>query len=230
LQAQRVLDAVKANQTRGDFRHLLVIEEILMDWRDLSVIQRLELFRERAEELGQARFLRNTLMAGYELKIEARLLPDTLDQYETTITISAYDAEDLRSFLTFFRRFVLQRDPVVYLFSIYNLCHQYLTNETHKAYLVRSRQIALEVLRTSAFQLKINEQDMTPELVSDIWINGWYFHDNIDHLLFLRALPPETYIMLNLYFFDYLRGITRQILYTSDVVNVALNEELIRPS
>jgi hypothetical protein len=71
---------------------------------------------------------------------------------------------------------------------------------------------------------------MTPELVSDIWINGWYFHDNIDHLFFLRALPPETYIMLNLYFFDYLRGITRQILYTSDVVNVALNEELIRPS
>jgi hypothetical protein len=155
-----------------------------MDWKDLSVAQRLELFRERAEELRQAQFLKNTLVAGYELKIEAQLIPGTQDQYETIFSFSPYDAEYLRSFLTLFRRFFLKNDPVVNLFAIYNLCQQHLVNEQYKAYLSKSRHIAVYALKTSGFHLNINERDMTPEFISDVWINAYYFHDNIDHYTF----------------------------------------------
>jgi len=82
-----------------------------MDWRDLSVVQRLELFRDRAEELRQTRFLRNTLAAGYALNIEGKLIPGTGGRYEVTFSISPYDVEDLRSFLTLFRRFFAVHDP-----------------------------------------------------------------------------------------------------------------------
>jgi hypothetical protein len=162
-----------------------------MDWRDLSVIQRLELFRERAEELRQTRFLRDTLVGGYRLKIEAKQIPGTLDEYETFFSISPYDEQDLRAFLTFFRRFFLKNDPVVNLFEIYNLCHQHLENEQYEAFLAVSRNRAAYALKASCFHLRINEQDMTPEEVSDIWINGYYFHDNIEHLHFLKTLPPS---------------------------------------
>ncbi len=77
----------------------------MMDWRDLSVVQRLELFRDRAEELRQTRFLRDTLVAGYELKIEAQLIPGTDDQYETIFSIYPYNTEYLRLFLTLFHDF-----------------------------------------------------------------------------------------------------------------------------
>jgi hypothetical protein len=199
-----------------------------MDWRDLSVIQRLELFRERAEELRQTRFLRDTLVGGYRFKIEAKQIPGTLDEYETIFSISPYDEQDLRAFLTFFRRFFLKNDPVVNLFAIYNLCHQHLENEQYKAFLAVSRNRAAYALKTSCFHLRINEQDMNPEDVSDIWINGYYLHDNIDHLHFLKTLPPPGEIVLHTYFFDFLLDMTKQILYTCNVVNVSLNEGLIR--
>jgi len=181
-----------------------------MDWRDLSVVQRLELFRERAEELRQTRFLRDTLVGGYRLKIEARQILGTQDEYETIFSTSPYDPELLRSFLTLFRRFFLKNDPIVNLFPIYNLCHQHLTDEQYKAYLAKSRQAAAYALKTSCFHLRINEQDMTPEDVSEIWINGYYFHDNIDHLNFLKTLPPPGDIVLEIYFFDFLLDMTKQ--------------------
>jgi hypothetical protein len=209
----------------GVIKHIVSANrEIVMDWRDLSLVQRLELFRERAEELRQTRFLRDTLAGDYELKIEARLIPSTLDEYETAFSISEFDSEDLRSFLTLFRRFFFKNDPVINLSSIYNVCYQNLKNEQYKAFLVKSREIANYVLKTSCFHLRINEQDMTPEYVSEVWINGYYFHDNIDHLNFLKTLPPPGSIVLHTYFFDYLRDMTKQILYTSNVVNAALNE------
>jgi hypothetical protein len=201
-----------------------------MNWKDLTAIQRLALFRERAEELRQARFLRATLAAGYELKIESKLMPGSEDLFESTFSISSYDHEDLRSFLTLFRRFFFKDDPVVNLFSIYNICHQYLMNEQYKSYLAKSRQIATYVLRTSRFHLNINDQDMTPEDVSDAWINGYYFHDNIDHYIFLKSLPPHAHMVLHVYFFDYLRDMTKQILYVSNIVNAALNEGSVRPA
>lgn len=200
-----------------------------MNWKDLSVIQRLELFRERAEELRQTRFLRDTLVGGYGFKIAAQQVPGTLDEYETAFSLSDFDAEYLRSFLTLFRRFFLKDDSVINLFSIYNLCHQHLINEQYKVFLVKSREITKYVLKNSSFQLKIDETEMAPEYISDVWINGYYFHDNIDHLNFLRSLPPYyTEVVLKPYFFDYLRDMTKQIIYTSNVINAALNDGSFR--
>jgi hypothetical protein len=200
-----------------------------MNWRDLSLIQHLELFRERAEELRQTRFLRDTLFRGYGFKIEAQQVPGTLDKYEATFSLSDFDVEDLRSFLTLFRRFFLKDDPVINLFSIYNLCHQHLINEQYKDFLVKSREIASYALKNSSFQLKIAEAEMTPEHISDVWINGYYFHDNTDHLNFLRSLPPfYTEVVLKTYFFDYLRDMTMQIIYTNNVINAALNDGSFR--
>jgi len=115
----------------------------------MNVIQRLELFRDRAEELRQTRFLRNTLVA-YQMKVDMNLIPSTQDQYEVTYTPSPHDEEDLRSFLMLFRRFFWKDDPIINLFAISNLCHLHLTNETYKSYLIKLRQIARYALKPVA--------------------------------------------------------------------------------
>lgn len=200
-----------------------------MNWRDLSLVERLGLFRERAEELRQTRFFRDTLLGGYGFKIEAQQVPGTLDEYNAIFSLSDFDDEYLRSFLTLFRRFFMANDPIINLFSIYNLCHQHLINDQYKAFLIKSREIVNYVLKNSSFQLRIDETNITPEYISDVWINGYYLHDNIDHLNFLRSLPPYyTEVVLKTYFLDYLRDMTKQILYTSDVINAALNDGSFR--
>jgi hypothetical protein len=95
----------------------------------------------------------------------------------------------------------LKNDPIINLFAIYNLCHQHLLNKQYKAYLAKSRQIAAYALKTSCFHLNVNAHDMSPEFVSDVWINGYYFHDNIEHGGFLRSLAPYKHMVLHTYFF-----------------------------
>jgi len=87
-----------------------------------------------------------------------------------------------------------------------------LTNENYKSFLITSRQIARYVSKTRGFHLKINEQDITPEFVGDVRINGYYFYDNVEKYAFLRTLSPFDHMILSVYFFDYVRDMTRQIL------------------
>lgn len=37
-------------------------------------------------------------------------------------------------------------------------------------------------------------------MVRDVWINSYYFHDNIKHGIFLRSLAPYEHMVLHTYF------------------------------
>jgi hypothetical protein len=104
----------------------------------MDVRLRLELFRDRAEELRHTRLLQSGFTPG--VTIHGRRLEEGEGPWELSFVPREPDADDLCSCVTIFRPFILQDEPV-YLFSIYNLCHQHLTHKQFKTYLAKSREI-----------------------------------------------------------------------------------------
>jgi hypothetical protein len=194
---------------------------------EFTIMERFELYRERCNQLRESRFLRSTLV-NLHLSIQWQLVPGTQDTYEGSLTRHGYDEEYLRSFVTLFRRFASKKEPL-YLFRIYSLCHLHLTNDQYKTYLVKSRKIVLHVCEQSSFALKINEREMDPDLVSDLWINGYHLHDDGDKYRFLKMLSPLDREILNLAFFEYLQDMTKQILYVDNIIAASLAEGTIQP-
>jgi hypothetical protein len=187
----------------------------------MNVRLRFELFRDRSEELRHTRLLQSGFNPGVTL--EGRRIGGTEGPWEVTFIPHEPDPEALRSFLTLFRRFISQDEPV-HLFTIYSLCHQYLTNEQFKTYLAKSREIFAEECKSSGVVLRLNEQEITPEYVTDVWINGYYFHDDEEHVLFLRNLSPVEQILLKNQFLFFVVGAIKQVLYVGNVIDVSLRE------
>jgi hypothetical protein len=69
---------------------------------------------------------------------------------------------------------------------------------------------------------------MVPEYVSDLWINGYYFHHDEEHVLFLRSLSPVEQILVKNKFLFLLVGAIIQVSYVSDVIHTSLTEGYFR--
>src|ERR671931_2437787 len=182
---------------------------------------RLELFRDRAEELRHTRLLQSGFHPG--VSIHGHCLEEGEGPWELSFVPHELDADNLRSCVTIFRPFISQDEPV-YLLSIYNLCHQYLTHEQFKTYLAKSREIFARECKSSCIVLNLNEQEMTPAYVSDLWINGYYFHYDEQIALFLRRLAPVDQILVKNQFLFFLVGAITQVLYVDDVIHTSLTE------
>jgi hypothetical protein len=69
---------------------------------------------------------------------------------------------------------------------------------------------------------------MTPEYVIDVWISGYYLHDDEEHVLFLRSLSPVEQILVKNQFFFFLAGTIKQVLYIGNLIHVHLREGYLR--
>jgi hypothetical protein len=59
----------------------------------------------------------------------------------------------------------------------------------------------------------------------DLWINGWYFHDDVEKRRKLEALadvPVSQWL-----FIDSVVGATKVVLYVGHVLKIALREGLV---
>ena len=191
----------------------------------MDVKLRFELFRDRSEELRHTRILQSGFNPG--VTMHGRCLDGVEGPWELSFESYEPDADDLRSCVTVFRPFILQDEPV-HLFSIYNLCHQHLTHEQFKTSLAKSREVFARECKSSGVILKLNEQEMTPERVSDLWINGYYFHIDEEQVLFLRSLPPVEQMLVKNQFLFFLVGAITQVLYVGNIIHTSLTEGYFR--
>lgn len=142
-------------------------------------------------------------------------------------TVGQPDEDELRSFLLSFRKFTAKSEPV-YIPYIHNVCQRCFTNPEHKEWIRLNQEYWRdEVLRTTFIQLVINNRPVHPEEVADLWINGYYFHDDHEKSARLQALV-STGLFVRAQFLDYLIEATNVIIWTAKTIEAALNDGAIQ--
>ena len=185
----------------------------------IPVRDQLELFLARADELASTRLLRAGFNASFNIN---------WDHAQGTIfQTHEPDEDDLRAFLLTFRQFISNDEPV-YLFKIYSLCYQHITNEELKANLVESRRSWQQELRQGGIRLNLKGRDISPEEVTNLWVNGYYFHNDHEKMLMLKSLLPHEHMLVRHIFLDHMIEATRRVMYVGRIVNIALREGLLR--
>lgn len=175
----------------------------------------LELFLFRTDQLQNTRLIKSGFKPSFSMSYDRM----TCVQFSSKTP----DDDDLRSFLTILRQFISQEEPI-YLFKIYNLCQQKLLNDNLKHNLVKAREIWQGELKRGGISLIFNGRPVTPERITDLWINGFYFHNDIDKINTLRRLLPHENMLVRHIFLNHLVEATRNILYVAFIINVAFHE------
>lgn len=122
-----------------------------------------------------------------------------------------------------FRRFVSDAEPV-FLGKIRNMLERSLTSDYLLQEMREERRIWKEYLLGKKFPLFFNGKLLLPEQVADLWVNGFYFHDDFRKQRWLRSLQPLEHALTRTLFLDYLITVTRHVLFTSQVVAAAFKE------
>jgi hypothetical protein len=180
----------------------------------LNVSEQLWLFVRRADELRSARMLRNTPTVGFTLQF---------DQMKgTRVELRQPDEEELRSLLLTLRQFVSDTEPV-FLYRIHNLCERHLTSDVLRGYLRQAREQWKRSMKESVggMQLVFNGRDWSPEFVADLYINGHYFHSDVDKAATLERLVPAERLLSRYQFLNFVLDTTTQVLYVSNVIRAA---------
>lgn len=132
------------------------------------------------------------------------------------------DSEDLRSYLTIFRKFISPDSPI-FLPKIYNLCHQHITNNQCKEVLAEARGIWLEIQQQpdSGITVTVNGRELSPQDVVGIWINGHYFHDDVEGMRLLKCMSPLQLTATRAIFIDYVIETTKIIRHLAQTIRTA---------
>lgn len=175
--------------------------------QNLSVREQLELFVFRVEELRNTGLLKNQGLK-HSLTIS----------YDDTVGISfkqeTIDNDLLRSYALTYRQFVSDSEPI-HLFKIYNICFRHVTNDKIKNDLQLSRERWKQELKNGGFKFTYNDKEYTPEDIADLWINGYYFHNDKDKLdLLLQLLPHEDMLVRHIFIDNVIE--TTKIIFSVD--------------
>lgn len=181
-------------------------------------VEALRRFVYQVDELQARRVLQEQdLRSSFSLNAPAINAPVSVSHHEP-------DEEDLRSYLLDFRKFMAVNDPV-FLGRVLNVAHRHVTSDEITAGLVSARSGWKNTLAAGSVRFVIDDEHLTPEMILDLWINGWYFHNDSDKRRKLDALAPMP--MSRWLFIDAVVSATKVILYSGHVLKIALREGLV---
>jgi hypothetical protein len=120
-------------------------------------------------------------------------------------------------------------DEPVYLSRIYNIAQQHLTSGDLKKKLQDSRRIWSAFQKHGPIRVAVDSQPLTPERVTDLWINGYYFHNDADFRIIenLARSGPGGVLARHL-FLDCITEALKQIVYVANVVRYPEVHGLLR--
>jgi hypothetical protein len=141
--------------------------------------ERLELFLKLAAELGTSDLAKKGL--SYKQSYQWNKLEGFKHELQQP------DETDLRAFLTTFRKFISE-DSDVYLQAIHRIIYKRLTREEYRESLRTMNAQWRKLFQKGWMRLKINGRDVSPEYALKVYINGRYFHDDLDYAQELEDL------------------------------------------
>jgi hypothetical protein len=126
-------------------------------------------FAAHAEDLSTLRLVRTgELRASFSINAPGIGQPVQMSEHRP-------DEEDLRSFLMSFRHFVMERSPI-FVNYVLNVAHQHITDDELAHLAAAARRRWLESQRQGTVEFVVNDDRITPAHITDLWINGYYFH------------------------------------------------------
>jgi hypothetical protein len=177
-------------------------------------------FVDRAEELQTRQIIQDDdLRSSLQIKGEMNQ-PVAMSHHEP-------NEENLRSYLMDFRKFTLKHEPV-FINRVLNLAHRHITGEVLVRNLADARRGWKESMTHGDIAFLVNNERLEPEHVLDLWINGYYFHDDLEKARKLEALsrvPLSRWLFINV-----LVKATQILIYVAHHIKIALREGLIADS
>lgn len=178
------------------------------------------IFLKKVQELRDRELLQKSFKTSWKLSV-------SLEKNEAALITDNPNEELLRSLWITIRYFFLKNE-VGYIFHIYNLCQIYLTNEEHKKFLIKSREILLSKINSSSvMDLSINCVKYSPLTIFNTFTNA-IFHSDIKCIEFLDSLDEFMKSMLKREFIDFIMSSTDAIFYLAKIVNHALENNEIK--
>jgi hypothetical protein len=123
------------------------------------------------------------------------------------------------------RPFILNDDPV-FLYGIHNICRRRLRSDSLRVEVERIRAAWSKAQRSGGMALTIDEHDLSPEYVTNLWINGFYFHTEPALRAELEQLVPEAMLLTRHLFLDYVYRALECVLGTAEIVRAGLASDL----
>ncbi len=178
--------------------------------------EKLGLFVARVEELANYRLLKRGFKAHLTLHVQSMT--------SWMIAENMVDEEDLRSFLLHFRKFFANKE-LVFVNHIFNICMKELQSDTLKDGLKEARRQWSEALKLGPFELRLRDETWTPEYITDLLINGYYFHDDPDKRKALNSIPAPAIPLTRHVFRDHLIVALNYVHYVRNVIVAATREK-----
>lgn len=129
-----------------------------------SLGKRLKLFLVRASELEELEYVKNGM------KSQIKLFSDPNDELSKNPS-----EEQIRSFLLLFRQFISNSEPL-FINRIFNDAQRAITNHELKSLLVKYREDWIRDNKYGPFEIRLNDERLSPEEALDLLINAHYFH------------------------------------------------------
>lgn len=181
----------------------------------MNELYQLKLFISRANELKNKRAIRN----GFNTQLKINW-----DKEKGFITeITQPDEDDLRSFLLLLRQFISDKEPI-FLNRIYNLCYKYIDDDDIKSGLIKAREVWKQSQINSGMGLILENDDFTPEYSTDLWINGYYFHNDEEKRKIIESKLHLEQIFIRHQFLNYIISATENIFYVSRMIEYAIEK------
>jgi hypothetical protein len=186
-------------------------------YTDIEVV---ETFLKRAQELRERAFLQSWAGPSLNIKYDHEL--------GLAATSAPHDEEQFRSFLLALRHFLLNGEPT-HINLVFNVAERTLTDEDLKQKLRDARDRWREAQRSSIVTFKLGDRILTPDQVTDAWINGYYFHNDADARILEKIAPQALAQPLARFTLEnHVLTASQVVLYTANVLNHAKDNGLLR--
>ena len=138
------------------------------------------------------------------------------------------DEEDLRSFLMDFRMFISEKEPI-FIPRIRSLIEQGLDASSPLLPALRkSKKLWSQQYKSGLLRLELNGKHYSPEEILDLWINGYYFHNDRAKRMVLEGLIGPGQVLTRQGLFNVALDGLNYVAYLRSVILTVRNQGLIR--
>lgn len=178
--------------------------------------------------VGQVEKLRNRRMIKEGGGVKWSLTVDRIPDLSVSMRWDFPDEEDFRSFLMDFRRFIAPNEPIHFNKVCNTLYKMLRTNNDVREDLIVARRQWRDTLGKNGGGIRFEEQMFSPEEVIDLWLNGYYFHRDLEKYEQLDKMLSFSLPFVKAHFANFVIDATRIIIFVGHLTAYAMKHNLLK--
>jgi hypothetical protein len=148
----------------------------------------------------------------------------TYGQAGITTMLDQPDEDAIRSFLLTVRQFASENEHI-FLGRVCGVCYRYLEDDTLRDQIEQVRKTWASVQRGWGANMVFNGVDLCGVKIFDVWVNGWYFHNDADYKQLLDSAAPIVWQWLRAQFISFIVGIMYLVQDLCQVILAGFDED-----